>query len=155
WRLPTRIELISLVDDTRVPSIDPKFFPDTPQDYCWSCSPLPGTTGARYGVYFGIGETASGVGQQVGAHARCGRAGMRAHPPQFEIGAETARDRATGLTWQRRIPDIRLTVEAARLYCEELELDGMTDFRLPSAKELQTLIGSGHGAGAPLIEAGS
>ena len=155
WRLPTRIELISLVDHTRVPSIDPKFFPDTPQDYFWTSSPLPEVSGSRYSVYFGIGETASGIEQQVGAHARCVRAGMRAYPPQFEIGEATARDRAGGLTWQRRTPDIELTIDAARLYCEELELEGASDFRLPSAKELQTLIASGPAARAPLIDAES
>ena len=155
WRLPTRIELVSLVDHTRVPSIDATFFPETPQDYFWTSSPTSDVSGARYSVYFGLGETASGLEQQVAAHARCVRAGKRAYPPQFETGAETARDRAGGLLWQRRIAELELSLEAARLYCDELELDGFSDFRLPSAKELQTLVWSGPGARAPLIDADS
>jgi hypothetical protein len=45
WRLPTMIELISIVDDNTVmPSIDAAAFPDTPAENFWSASPT--ATGA-------------------------------------------------------------------------------------------------------------
>ena len=37
WRLPTRHELMSLVDDTRInPAIDTTIFPDTPAEWFWT-----------------------------------------------------------------------------------------------------------------------
>jgi len=41
WRLPTREELLSIVDGSRQdPSIDPEKFPGTPSDCFWSSSPF-------------------------------------------------------------------------------------------------------------------
>ncbi|MEN9373358.1 MAG: hypothetical protein RIR79_910 [Pseudomonadota bacterium] len=40
WRMPTRKELVSIVDFGRVnPSIDPTYFPNTPASHVWSGSP--------------------------------------------------------------------------------------------------------------------
>lgn len=40
WRLPTRIELLTLVDDTRhEPAIDTAQFPDTPSTWFWTSTP--------------------------------------------------------------------------------------------------------------------
>lgn len=37
WRLPTRVELLTLVDDTRCdPAIDADAFPGTPSEYFWT-----------------------------------------------------------------------------------------------------------------------
>ena len=57
WRLPTRIELLSIVDYTHVsPAIDPTAFPDTPSAYFWTSSAAvtPGNTPI---VYFAFGST--------------------------------------------------------------------------------------------------
>jgi hypothetical protein len=48
-------------------------------------------------------------------------------------------DRRTGLTWQRGVDDELRTWDEARGYCRALVLDG-TGWRLPSMKELQTLV---------------
>jgi len=48
WRVPTRIELISLVDFTQPsgsPTIDPAAFPDTTTVSYWTSSPVPGDGG--------------------------------------------------------------------------------------------------------------
>jgi Protein of unknown function (DUF1566) len=47
WRVPTRIELISLVDFTQPsgPTIDPAAFPDTKLASYWTSSPVPAETG--------------------------------------------------------------------------------------------------------------
>ncbi|MBN2575722.1 MAG: DUF1566 domain-containing protein [Deltaproteobacteria bacterium] len=45
WRLPTRIELVSLVDLGRSnPAIDTTYFPGTPSTEFWSSSPLAGSS---------------------------------------------------------------------------------------------------------------
>jgi hypothetical protein len=40
WRLPTRVELLTLVDDTKFrPAIDTNFFPGTESDWHWTATP--------------------------------------------------------------------------------------------------------------------
>jgi hypothetical protein len=56
WRLPTKAELESIVDDSRYnPAIDPTAFPGTPSDYFWSSSPYVGSAGFAWGVLFDFG----------------------------------------------------------------------------------------------------
>lgn len=57
YRLPTRDELLSLVDSTRTsPSIDPTAFPDTPSILFWSSSQQD-TSGNMLGVHFSFGNS--------------------------------------------------------------------------------------------------
>jgi hypothetical protein len=46
WRIPTRAELVTLIDDTQYgPAIDIRFFPDCPSDWFWTSTvyaPSPG-----------------------------------------------------------------------------------------------------------------
>jgi hypothetical protein len=53
WRLPTRAELLTLVDPTKYnPAIDATAFPSTPSDYFWSSSAYAGSSGNAWYVYF-------------------------------------------------------------------------------------------------------
>jgi hypothetical protein len=53
WRLPTRIELVSLVDFTqRSPAIDTSAFPNTPPNAFWSWSAVVGPSGLAWRVNF-------------------------------------------------------------------------------------------------------
>jgi hypothetical protein len=64
WRLPSRIELVSLVDFTKAapgPTIDTTAFPDTPAEQFWSSSMVAATAGGMsfaWYVYFLTGATA-------------------------------------------------------------------------------------------------
>ena len=53
---------------------------------------------------------------------------------------DTITDKATGLMWQRYDNAEPLLWENALAYCENLNLGGYTDWRLPNAKELQSLV---------------
>jgi hypothetical protein len=57
WRLPTRIELQSLVDYSKAtaPTINVTAFPDTPSAAFWSASPYALSSGYAWRVYFSSG----------------------------------------------------------------------------------------------------
>jgi len=74
WRLPTRIELVSLIDVTRSnPSIDPVAFPNTPSALFWTSSPMAGDPGLAWSVYFGYGGTGQSPVDLTGVRVRCVR----------------------------------------------------------------------------------
>jgi hypothetical protein len=65
--------------------------------------------------------------------------------PSFRVGKyatdETSVvDQVTLLEWQRLAPDQPFELEAARTYCDELDLNGCSDWRLPSRIELLTIV---------------
>jgi hypothetical protein len=58
WRLPTRKELQTIIDESRTdPAIDPTAFPDTPAGAFWSSSPVVGSPSYAWNVYFYNGST--------------------------------------------------------------------------------------------------
>jgi hypothetical protein len=90
-------------------------------------------------VYFGAGETSAGDEAQASAYTRCVRSGQRRAAPRYELEADTARDLGTGLVWRRATSRDPLSLEAAERYCSGFE-SAAAPFRLPSEKELQTLV---------------
>lgn len=142
WRLPSRIELVSLVDFTRPrPAIDERVFPNTAGTFLTS-STFP-RTGARWRIASDGATHLLSAAQVPAGRVRCVRVHVRRESPDsryaFEESGETATDLATGLVWQRRPSSATFTFEGARRHCAELELDG-GGFRAPSMKELQTLL---------------
>ncbi|WP_253822036.1 DUF1566 domain-containing protein [Vibrio sp. 99-8-1] len=55
-------------------------------------------------------------------------------------GNKTVNDKATGLTWQQGDSEHGMEWFSALEYCENLELAGSNDWRLPNAKELQSIV---------------
>jgi len=58
----------------------------------------------------------------------------------IDNGDGTVSDYATGLMWQKADDGIARDWEAALAYSENLELAGYSDWRLPNAKELQSIV---------------
>jgi hypothetical protein len=138
WRLPSRMELVSLLDFGGLdPTIDLDAFPGTPSDFFWSASPVP-LLNLAYGVRFELGfiydHDPHGSGR-----VRCVRAPYVAPDPRFTYDASTVTDLGTGLIWQRGHL-VAMTWLDALDACESLDLAGQTDWRLPTLKELQTLV---------------
>lgn len=57
WRLPSRIELMTLVDFTQLPTIDSNTFPNTPMDGFWSGSLLAGNPSSAWTIFFSFTVT--------------------------------------------------------------------------------------------------
>jgi hypothetical protein len=142
WRLPSRIELVSLLDASRTqPSINLSVFLNTTSEWFWTSSVLASNPKAAWFVYFYFGYP----NQDDKANrfqVRCVRT-VVSHPepsPRYEMTTAEVRDVATGLTWQRKAPEKKLRFEAARGYCTQLTLGGKKGWRLPSLVELLTLV---------------
>jgi hypothetical protein len=145
WRLPSRIELVSILDTSRTePSIDLSYFPNTASDWFWSSSPAVDEPSAAWYVYFYFGYPKTDD-RRSRFSVRCVRTGS---PPAFKgdtdahyaIGKDSVRDLATALIWQRAASPRLLNYEAAESYCLSLSTDGHKDWRLPSMPELLTLV---------------
>jgi hypothetical protein len=71
WRLPTIKELLTLVDyDRSGPACS--VFPDCPEEWFWSSSPVSGNTASAWSVNFDGGGTYNG-GVSAAARVRCVR----------------------------------------------------------------------------------
>ncbi len=147
WRLPTRIELLSIVDSTRLSgaAINSTFFPQTPPTPFWSATPFVQAPGNAWYVEFAVFSEAYCQLTTSTAAVRCVRGGLTASlgspPARFGPGIETVVDRVTGLRWQRVSSPAAKTWSQAVATCQGLSLDGFsTGWRLPSRKELESLV---------------
>ncbi len=155
WRLPSRIELVSLLDTTRTqPAIDVDAFPETPSDWFWTSSPAATDPSSAWYVYFYFGYPKT---DDRGAKfsVRCVRSDRPAPPPKprYDVGASTVTDADTGLSWQRTASSKALSFDGAARYCAGLGIDGQTRngrWRVPTFVELLTLVDES--AGAPMID---
>jgi hypothetical protein len=138
WRLPTRIELVSLVDYRRQePSIDLDAFPDTPNTWYWSSSPVAGESVVAWYLSFMDGNTHEAA-RDVSYGVRCVRGRVPDHLP-YQVSTGTVTDPNTGLIWQQALDGELRTWEQASTYCASLPLAG-AGWRLPTMSELQSII---------------
>jgi hypothetical protein len=68
-----------------------------------------------------------------------------------DLGNGIIRDNVTGLEWQQATAPGTYTWDQANTYCENLILGGYTDWRLPTIKELSTLVDSSIPSPGPTI----
>jgi uncharacterized protein DUF1566/EF hand domain-containing protein len=166
WRLPTIKELYSLIDfrgysartvAQSVPYIDTKYFDFTYGErrlidaQYWSSTEYVGTTmnGAAtvFGVNFADGRI-KGYPRDIGPFGTPMQQFVRyvRGNPGYGInefvdnGDGTITDQATERTWAQTDSGKAMTWQEALLYAEHLELAGHDDWRLPNAKELQSIV---------------
>lgn len=61
--------------------------------------------------------------------------------PRFRVDGDTVLDRTTGLMWSREnVPGGSMNWKAAQEACKKLQLGGHSDWRLPTIRELLTLV---------------
>jgi hypothetical protein len=140
WRLPTAIELASIVDLSKQPAIDGAAFPNTPGEWHWTSSTFLGATVSAWEIDFQTGVLEA-VTDNATSHdrARCVRTVATSLPSraryQVDAALDVISDTPTGLVWQRsarRSDDWA----AAKSGCASLP----GGFRLPTLKELLTLV---------------
>jgi hypothetical protein len=153
WRLPSKIELESLVDFTRVsPSLAPSFPSLGASGRFWSATPIAtsGSTPLVWSVSFATGlavPDSAGAGLSV----RCVRSTTSSVPAArytANVLANEVVDNATGLTWQEPMDLTRRTQPEARAYCPTLG----TGWRAPTQKELLTLVDPRIASPGPTID---
>ncbi|WP_437769201.1 DUF1566 domain-containing protein [Sorangium sp. So ce281] len=177
WRLPSRIELVSIVNYKDHSPAIPDHFPAIPlftgtvdEDFLWSTPIAERSSPQAWCVHVDDGyvaicgkDTCSEQAEADGKchmgkerhRVRCVRtAGPRSgacHEYELDVeGVEVVRDRGTGLTWERNADTSTFTRDAAVGHCDELTLDWGKPWRLPSLQELHTIVD--HARAYPVID---
>jgi hypothetical protein len=142
WRLPTKIELESLLDDTQAGAkINAEAFPTAPAASFWTASALAGAPTVWY-VSFANGMT-FGQNPTAAMRVRCVRTVRRptaSSASRYTVNPATVpvsvADNRTGLVWQQAISASTHTFASAKTACTMLG----SGWRLPTKKELLTLV---------------
>jgi hypothetical protein len=143
WRLPTELELVSLVDYmTWNPAMDHTLFPaSSATGTTWS-STTDYYGGANWVVAFYSGFTDYQMVPTTSAAVRCVSSTpapgfvAKCYPQRYEVQSDGVLDVATGLVWQQQLGSGTYTLSAATAHCASLG----TGWRVPSIKELLTTV---------------
>jgi hypothetical protein len=151
WRLPTRLEAVSILDEGRINiGCMPPTVPQETLGAKWTASP----TGTNAGQYFAMDDLYGTWTVAVGDTkfpARC----VRGTSPSGarSVDTDVTTDAMTKLAWQTTsLDDTLVSWQGALAYCEGLTHAGKDDWRLPSIKELATLVDES-AAQAPVLYA--
>jgi uncharacterized protein DUF1566 len=158
WRLPTRVEVASIVDLTRSGDALNPMFGRQPGGYFRTGSAwyetvlgINGNTGAmaRRWIYnMGSGLTSNNFFPASAASALCVRGNgtgetidqLAVEPPNhYTVGNGEVTDNYTGLIWQQAFSSAQMAWSAAAGYCSGLGLNGHA-WRVPSLNELASTV---------------
>jgi hypothetical protein len=138
WRLPTRLEYVTLLDEGLPNGFAvPPALPSDGAGVHWTQS----ATATSASSFFIVNDHFGGLTVASGGMflARCVRG--PALSGTLSVGTDSTVDSMTGLEWQTtELDDTAVTWQQALSHCEALEHEGKSDWRLPSIKELVTLI---------------
>ena len=146
WRLPDREELRSIiVYDGRVPAVNEEYFGGCTADFCWSAQSEKNDSSMAWTVYLGYGCAIAMPKTEKAKVLLVSGEKAFTTKDRFVIADDgTVSDTATGLMWMRDETPL-LTLEEALAYCAELRLGGYSDWKLPTVKELGTIINLNEG----------
>jgi len=144
FRLPSRIELASLLDlEQSPPALDHDAFPEAVAGSYWTSSVYAGNDRRNWLVNFGFGTALLLVGEDSEKNlVRCVKSPETDAAPatrELVVAEDTVSDPATRLTWRRGALPAMTTVEEAAAACAALPSE-QGAFRLPTIKELHTLV---------------
>jgi hypothetical protein len=152
WQVPTRIQLLSIVDYTTGAAVDAPFLASGQPPsgkYTWTSTPwvvsqISSKPQDAWMVNFGGGGglTSNAAAQSATEWIRCVAAPAVTplpYPHYVQVAAGEVQDVETGLVWAQASHNTILTQSAAVAYCAGLGLNGHT-WRLPSVNELASLV---------------
>jgi hypothetical protein len=148
WRLPSVIELMTLIDNgVDLPSIDPSFSGAQSTNY-WTSTPTATANMLAWTVRFDFGEVIPLL-MDSALPVRCvrsksnilnvGGVGLRKAGP-LQATTDTVQDATTGLEWQRADDGTRRSQKGSMDYCADLQLGGLSGWHLPNISELLSIV---------------
>jgi hypothetical protein len=145
WRIPNKDELRSIVDYGKItPAVDTWYFPDCQNDFYWCSATYEMQPYFGWVIFFGLGSATASSKTSL-RHVRAVRGGVNPLLGKPDLhrfvdnGDGTITDNATGLMWQKG-ENARANWYKALKACENMELAGYDDWRLPNIKELNTIL---------------
>jgi hypothetical protein len=139
WRLPQRIELISIADYTHYdPTITTSMFPGTASIPYWSATPDRNSPQRAWYVSFlnGLIDTTLRTDSYG---VRCVRGGGSQPASHYTSTVDTVLDNGTDLIWERTVDVGSFDYAQAMARCAALTTAG-GGWRSPSINELETLV---------------
>lgn len=140
YRLPTRIELLSIVRYSAAAPKSPPLF-DTPLQPSWTASAYAKDRTRAWAVDFRSGDS-NAESKEEPLAVRCVRGGRSVpNRPSDRFVSESGSvfDRVTQLTWQQDAAG-PFDAAGARDYCRTLTIVASGGFRVPALHELHTLV---------------
>ncbi|NDY57732.1 DUF1566 domain-containing protein [Desulfovibrio sulfodismutans] len=140
WRLPSRWELLSIVDAGRFnPALNPAFSCTDNTNSYWANTDYLGYLfyGWYVFAYYGDSGGASKGGEQ---NVRCVRGAELLKPTYSDNGDGTVTDLTTGRVWEKAGSQTAMNWQAALAWCQDQTTGGETDWRLPNKRELESLV---------------
>ncbi len=140
WRVPTKKELMSLVDysvayaeSNPLPQINLTFFPNTNAANYWAST----DSVSAQGVDFGTGLYSRSLDPSAAnVYLRCARGSSPANQSLVDNSDGTVTDSTTGLMWHKVAAEQKTWADSLS-YCEGSAVGGYEDWRLPNIKELE------------------
>lgn len=145
WRMPNRDELKSIITYDRVnPALDTWYFPNTNNGLHWTSYTYEMQPYFAYVVSMGLGS-ATAISKESKRPIRAvagGHDALFGEPSRdrfVDNGDGTITDKTTKLMWQKGENDKMSWYDALKT-AQNMELAGYDDWRLPSIKELNTIL---------------
>ena len=144
WRVPTRRELRTIVIYEAFdydPTIDEDFFPNSGRNYWTSDTRLNDTSKAwRMSFYDGNNYDYYKFIDIFVRAVRGGQSQSEAESRFIDNENGTVTDTETGLMWQQHDDDVQRFWPDALTYCENSTLAGYDDWRMPTIKDLDSIV---------------